>query len=97
MVTVVRLNVNLDGKKPWHITKLGVKGKASDHRSEIPVYREAGNSEVTTSDAIPGTCPRGNANQYTGDYIIGIGTMHKSNSVPVTRKKDAIAMAKMRR
>ena len=79
------------------LKKMGVKGKASDHRSEIPVYREAGNCGVKTSDAIPGTCPKGNANQYTGDYIIGIGTMHKSNSVPVTRKKDAVAMAKMRR
>ena len=79
------------------LKKMGVKGKASDHRSEIPVYREAGNSEVKTSDAIPGTCPRGNTNQYTGDYIIGIGTMHKSNMVPVTRKEDAKAIAKMRR
>ena len=79
------------------LKKMGVKGKASDHRSEIPVYREAGNSEVKTSDAIPGTCPKGNTNQYTGDYIIGIGTMHKSNMVPVTRKEDAKAIAKMRR
>ena len=79
------------------LKKMGVKSKASDVRSEIPTYRNVGDSSVKTSDAIPGTCPRGKANQYTGDYIIGIGTMHKSNSVPVTRKKDAEAMAKMRR
>ena len=79
------------------LKKMGVKGKASDCRSEIPSYRNDGDSGVKTSDAIPGTCPKGKSNQYTGDYIIGIGTMHKSNSVPVTRKKDAEAMAKMRR
>ena len=79
------------------LKKMGVKGKALDVRSEIPTYRNVGDSGVKTSDAIPGTCPKGKANQYTGDYIIGIGTMHKSNSVPVTRKKDAEAMAKMRR
>ena len=36
-------------------------------------------------------------NKYTGTEIIGIGTMHKSNMVPVSRKKDAEDMAKMRR
>ena len=79
------------------LKKMGVKGKASDYRSEIPVYREAGNSSAHTSDAIPGNGSKVKANQYTGDYIIGIGTMHKSNSVPVTRKKDAKEMARMRR
>ena len=35
---------------------------------------------------------------YTGDFIIGIATMHKSNSVPVTRGSNmAVEIAKMRR
>ena len=76
------------------LRKMGGKGTKSDYRAEIPDYKTGPRQ---TSDAIPGTCPKGNGNQYTGDYIIGIGTMHKSNSVPVTRKKDAEAMAKMRR
>jgi len=36
-------------------------------------------------------------NQYTGSNIIGIGTLHKSNAVPVFRKEDAEDIAKMRR
>jgi aconitase A len=34
---------------------------------------------------------------YTGTAIKGIGTMHKSNSVPVFSDEEAIAIARMRR
>jgi len=35
--------------------------------------------------------------QYTGDKIIGIGTMHKSNAVPVFNDEAAKDISKMRR
>ena len=34
---------------------------------------------------------------YTGTKMIGIGTMHKSNSVPIFSNEEAIAIATMRR
>lgn len=34
---------------------------------------------------------------YTGTAILGIGTLHKSNAVPVFNKEDAEEQAKMRR
>ena len=37
------------------------------------------------------------APQYTGTNMLGIGQLHKSNSVPVFRKEDAEDQAKMRR
>jgi hypothetical protein len=37
------------------------------------------------------------ANVYSGDYIIGIATMHKSNLVPVGKGQDPKDLAKMRR
>ena len=36
-------------------------------------------------------------NAYTGDKLIGIATMHKSNSVPVFSQEDAIEISRMRR
>jgi hypothetical protein len=36
-------------------------------------------------------------NVYTGDRLLGIATMHKSNSVPVFSQEDAIEIATMRR
>ena len=35
--------------------------------------------------------------KYTGTKIIGIGTMHKSNAVPVFSDEEAIDIARMRR
>lgn len=35
--------------------------------------------------------------KYTGDAMIGIGQMHKSNAVPVFKQEDAEALANMRR
>ena len=34
---------------------------------------------------------------YTGDNMLGIGTLHKSNAVPVFKKEDLEDQAKMRR
>lgn len=33
--------------------------------------------------------------EYTGDYVIGIATMHKSNAVPVTNSKHATEISRM--
>lgn len=48
-------------------------------------------------DASPATA-RGNSKEsprYTGDYVIGIATLHKSNAVPVTNKKYATEISDM--
>jgi len=37
------------------------------------------------------------AKVYTGDKIKGIGTMHKSNAVPIFSDEEAVAIATMRR
>lgn len=34
---------------------------------------------------------------YTGDKMLGVATMHKSNSVPVFSSEEAVEIAKMRR
>ena len=37
------------------------------------------------------------APRYTGENLIGVALMHKSNYVPVFKQEDAVAIAKMRR
>ena len=34
---------------------------------------------------------------YTGDAMVGIGQLHKSNAIPVFSKEDAVDISKMRR
>lgn len=50
--------------------------------------RDTGHSGAVRTKDIP---------QYTGTKIIGIGTMHKSNAVPVFSDEEAHAIATMRR
>ena len=44
-----------------------------------------------------GTTARKERQEYTGDYITGLATMHKSNIVPVGRGDDPKNYATMRR
>lgn len=34
---------------------------------------------------------------YTGDKMLGIGTLHKSNAVPIFNSEEAVEISKMRR
>lgn len=60
------------------------------YRREQPYYPSLKTQECNT--AAPGQ------KTYTGDLLVGIGTMHKSNMVPVMRgTSQAEDIAKMRR
>ena len=53
---------------------------------------------LQTSNTIPGACAKKESPRYTGDLIVGIGTMHKSNAVPIMRgTEQAKEIASMRR
>lgn len=42
-------------------------------------------------------CTKKETQRYTGTAMKGIGTMHKSNSVPIFSNEEAVAIATMRR
>lgn len=46
---------------------------------------------------LSGVCAKKEEQVYTGDKLIGIAVMHKSNLVPVFSRDDATELAKMRR
>ena len=70
--------------------------KGSRWKADLPDYTVA--ETVPTSDLIMKVEGKRKANQYTGDELAGIGTLHKSNMVPVRKdSKDAIDIANMRR
>jgi len=50
--------------------------------------RDSGHMGAVSSKPIP---------QYTGTKIIGIGTMHKSNAVPIFSDDEAVEISRMRR
>ena len=64
--------------------------------SEIPDYSTG---PRVTSDTVPGSGTARAEKRYTGDELLGIGTMHKSNAVPVRKDNPDAArdLANMRR
>lgn len=62
--------------------------RSSDHRERYPSRESTGPIGGTAKPDTP---------TYSGTEVIGVATMHKSNAVPVTGKKDATEVARMRR
>ena len=54
-------------------------------------------NHIPSLDTGKGVAVKKEVQQYTGTAMLGIGQLHKSNSVPVFRKEDAEDQAKMRR
>lgn len=44
-----------------------------------------------------GDCSKTSAQHYTGNKMMGIATLHKSNAVPVFSQEDAVEISRMRR
>jgi hypothetical protein len=54
-------------------------------------------SHIKSLDTGLGVATKKEPPRYTGTKIKGIGTMHKSNAVPIFSDEEAIEIAKMRR
>lgn len=64
---------------------------------EATSYTRPSPKVPTEGSLVPASGPARKAgSQYTGTELLGIGTMHKSNSVPVSSKEAAIDIARMR-
>ena len=44
-----------------------------------------------------GVATKASPKVYTGDKVLGIATLHKSNAVPVFKKEEAVEISSMRR
>ena len=56
--------------------------------------------ETPTINSLPftgGACTKAPEKVYTGTKVKGIGTMHKSNAVPIFSDEEAVEISKMRR
>lgn len=71
----------------------------SQDRPKIPTYGFRGQQERvrSASNASIGVATVKETVHYTGDAMLGIAQLHKSNAVPVFSQKDAEDVAKMRR
>jgi hypothetical protein len=74
--------------------------KKSDYRkpTDVRVMRSGSDlSHIGSVDSGIGHAVKKASPVYTGDAMIGIGQLHKSNAIPVFSQEDAIDISKMRR
>jgi len=89
-------------KENWQklLKKYEVKGNVSKpevYTSNIkyPIGRE--DPKIPSYSSGVGVATKSDSKKYTGNKMIGIGTLHKSNAVPIFSDSDAKDIAKMRR
>lgn len=64
----------------------------------VPVVPDDRSSRhIASVDTGVGLAPKKQPQQYTGENMLGIGQMHKSNAVPIFKQQDAEDIARMRR
>lgn len=88
LASINKLSSKRYSNSPVIKTKLPLKPMAPFHR-ETP--------KVASLDTGFIACVKKFGNSYTGEKIKGIGTMHKSNAVPVFNDSEAKDIASMRR
>jgi len=73
------------------------KGRSS-YVPPKPLRRDADQPRIPSLDTgVKGAVNVRMPMQYTGDNIVGIGTMHKSNAVPIFSDQEAKDISSMRR
>jgi hypothetical protein len=71
------------------------KKTISDYLPKTPPGRETARIQSQDTGWVP--CVKVKDNEYTGTKVKGIGTMHKSNAVPIFSDQEAKDISKMRR
>ena len=75
-----------------------VKLERKSFVSPKPLRRDANQPRIASLDTgVKGAVNVRMPQKYTGDNIVGIGTMHKSNAVPIFSDQEAKDISSMRR
>jgi hypothetical protein len=68
---------------------------ADTYKLTVPPGRDL--PRINSRDTGWVACTKGTDKVYTGTKVKGIGTMHKSNAVPIFSDEEAVDISKMRR
>ena len=88
----VKEDVKVSGKSVRKSTWMGPTVNSS-----VVVDPRRLTNHIPSLDTGVGVAVKKEVTQYTGTAMLGIGQLHKSNSVPVFSKEDAVDISKMRR
>ena len=88
-----RQGVELEAKRQ----RRAMTAEPLTYKLSAPVGRSTGHDIASRDTGHVGAVRTKDIPQYTGTKIIGIGTMHKSNAVPIFSDEQAVEISKMRR
>ncbi len=84
--------------KDRYAPKIKIKNDRKSFVAPKPLRRDADQPRIPSLDTgVKGAVNVRMPQKYTGDNIVGIGTMHKSNAVPIFSDKEAKEISSMRR
>lgn len=86
-------------QKKWGIEaeeKRRRRAMTAEVYTPAPVFRRE-TEKITSLPFTGAPCVKPEQKVYTGTKILGIGTMHKSNAVPIFSDEEAVEISKMRR
>jgi hypothetical protein len=83
--------------KQKHAPKKPVFSKVFTNSKMPKIVIPRGTAHIPSLNTGVGTAARAPDKVYTGNAVVGISTLHKSNGVPVFSKEEAIDISKMRR
>ena len=70
---------------------------ASIDHPRVVIDPKRSTDHIPSLDTGSGNTAKKTPQQYTGDAMLGIGQLHKSNAVPIFKAEDAVDISKMRR
>ncbi len=93
-----RLLLRANNKQGQGEAKKQTKADFKEYKPKInPLLQRKSQPKKDPTLASWDPCVKIENRQYTGDKIVGIGTLHKSNAVPVFSDQEAKDLSSMRR
>lgn len=84
-------------KNKWGAAQAAVKKNSVSGVYTTPTNTRLNNVLPSIDTGVRGPVTVKKTQQYTGTKLIGIGTLHKSNAIPIFSEEEAVDIAKMRR
>lgn len=81
----------------WDVKPNSKKISSKQSYSGVSIPIERSTRHIPSVDTGIGNTTKKESLKYTGDAVIGISTLHKSNAIPVFSKEEAVDISKMRR
>ena len=91
------LGYTISGRKKKNLRRKAVSRKVGHSSNAVRACYRRITPDFPSAAETVGVAPRMDSPRYTGTLVKGIGTMHKSNAVPIIDEEQMKDLASMRR